>query len=74
MKYGSSDEKNPSELFNLLDICFIPVSTEQDVWHIVWILAHLFTDDFQFNIRAAFDDQFTMNMTNVEAVHAGDLS
>ena len=47
---------------------FVTVGTEQDVWHPVWRSAHLFTDHIQINVRAAFDDQLIMNMTDAEAV------
>ena len=51
-----------------IKICFVAVGTEQDVRHPVRRSAHLLTDHIQVNIRAAFDDQFIMNMTDDEAV------
>ena len=46
----------------------VAVGTEQDVRHPVRRSAHLLTDHIQINIRAAFDDQLIMNMTDDEAV------
>ena len=46
----------------------VTVGTEQDVRHPVRRSAHLLTDHIQVNIRAAFDDQLIMNVTNDEAV------
>ena len=70
MKYGSSDEEYPSELFLILLIKagLVPVGAEQDVRHPVRRFAHLLTDNIQVNIRAAFDDQLIMNVTDDEAV------
>ncbi len=45
-----------------------PSAREQDVRHPVRRSAHLLTDHIQVNIRAAFDDQLIMNMTDDEAV------
>ncbi len=49
-------------------IGFVAVGTEQDVRHPVRRSAHLLIDNIQVNIRAAFDDQLIMNMTDDEAV------
>ena len=46
----------------------VTISTEQDVRHPVRRSAHLLTDRIQVNVRAAFDDQFIMNVTDDEAV------
>ena len=46
----------------------ISISTEQDVRHPVRRFAHLLTDHIQVNIRAAFDDQLIMNVTDDEEV------
>lgn len=48
--------------------CFVSIGAEQDVWHPVRRSAHLLTDHIQVNIRAAFDNQLIMNMTDDEAV------
>lgn len=39
-------------------IGFISVGAEKDVRHPVGGSSHLFTDDFQINAGAAFNDQF----------------
>ena len=52
-------------------IGLIAVGAEQDVRHPVRRSAHLLTDHIQVNIRAAFDDQFVMNVTDDEAVPEG---
>ena len=49
-------------------IGLVAIGTEQDVRHPVQRSAHLFTDHIQVNIRAAFDDQLIMNVTDDEAV------
>ena len=46
----------------------VAVGTEQDVRHPVRRSAHLLADYIQVNIRAAFDDQLIMNVTDDEAV------
>ena len=48
--------------------CLVAVGAEQDVRHPVRRFAHLLTDNIQVNIRAAFDDQLIMNVTDDEAV------
>ena len=47
---------------------FIPVSAEQDVRHPIRRSAHLLTDHIQVNIRAAFDDQLIVNVTDDKTV------
>ena len=49
-------------------IGLVAVGAEKDVWHPIRRSAHLFTDHIQVNIRAAFDDQLIMNMTDDEAM------
>ena len=49
-------------------IGLVAVGAEQDVRHPVRGSAHLFTDHFQANIGAAFDDQFIMDVTDDKAV------
>ena len=51
-----------------IKIGLVAVGTEQDVRHPVRRSAHLLTDHIQVNIRAAFDDQLIMNVTNDEEV------
>lgn len=46
----------------------VTISTEQDVRHPVRRFAHLLTDHIQVNIRAAFDDQLIVDVTDDEAV------
>lgn len=47
---------------------FVTVGMEQDVRHPVWRSAHLFTDHIQINVRAAFDDELIVDVTDDEAV------
>ena len=47
---------------------FVAVGAEQDVRHPIRRSAHLLADHIQVNIRAAFYNQFIMNMTDDEAV------
>ena len=49
-------------------IGLVAVGAEKDVRHPIRRSAHLFTDHIQVNIRAAFDDQLIMNMTDDEAM------
>lgn len=49
-------------------IGLIAVGTEQDVRHPVRRPAHLLTDHIQVNIRAAFDDQLIVNVTDDKTV------
>ena len=51
-----------------IKISFVSIGTEQDVRQPVRRSAHLFTDYIQVNIRAAFNDQLIMNVTNDETV------
>lgn len=51
-----------------IKIGLVAVGAEQDGRHPVRRFAHLLTDHIQVNIRAAFDDQLIMNMTDDEAV------
>ena len=51
-----------------IKICLITVGAERDVRHPVRRSAHLLTYHIQVNIRAAFDDQLIMNVTDDEAV------
>ena len=46
----------------------VPVGAEQDVRYPVGRSAHLLTDSFQVNIRAAFDNQLIMNVADDKAV------
>ena len=46
----------------------VPVGAEQDVRHPVRRSAHLLTDHIQVSIKAAFDDQLIVNVTDDEAV------
>ena len=52
----------------VLSTVYVPIGAEQDVRHPVRRSAHLLTDHIQVNIRAAFDDQLIMNVTDDEAV------
>ena len=54
-----------------IKLCFVSISTEQDVWHPVRGSAHLLTDHIQVNVGAAFDNKFIMYVTNDEAVPEG---
>ena len=54
-----------------IKIGLVAIGTEQDVRHPVRRSAHLLTDHIQVNIRAAFDDQLIMNVTDDEAVPEG---
>ena len=47
---------------------FVAVGTEQDVRHPVRRFAHLLANHTQVNVRAAFDDQLIMNVTDDKAV------
>ena len=47
---------------------FVAVGAEQDVRHPVRRSAHLLANHTQVNVRAAFDDQFIMNVTDDKAV------
>ena len=49
-------------------IGLVAIGAEQDVRQPFRRSAHLLTDHIQVNIRAAFDDQFVMNVTDDEAV------
>ena len=49
-------------------IGLVAIGAEQDVRHPVRRSAHLFTDHIQVNIRAVFDDQLIMNVTDDKAV------
>ena len=51
-----------------IKIGLVAVGAEQDIRHPVRRSAHLLTDCIQVNVRAAFDDQLIMNMTDDEAV------
>ena len=51
-----------------IEASFVAVGAEKDVRHPVRRFAHLFADHIQINVRAAFDDQLIMNMTDDEAV------
>ena len=51
-----------------IKIGLVSIGAEQDVRHPVRRSAHLLTDHIQVNIRAAFDDQLIMNVTDDEAV------
>ena len=46
----------------------IPVGAEQNIQHPFRGSAHLFTNDFQINTGATFDDQFIMDVSDDEAV------
>ena len=47
---------------------FVAVGAEKDVRHPVRRSAHLLANHTQVNVRAAFDDQFIMNVTDDKAV------
>ena len=51
-----------------IKIGLIAVGAEQDVRHPVRRSAHLLANHIQVNVRAAFDDQLIVNMTDDEAV------
>ena len=51
-----------------IKIGFVAVGTEQDVRHPVRRSAHLLANHIQVNVRAAFDDQLIVNMTDDKAV------
>ena len=51
-----------------IKIGLVAVGTEQDVRHPVRRSAHLLTDHIQVNIRAAFDDQLIVNVTDDKTV------
>ena len=55
-------------IVNIVKHGFIPVSAEQDVRHPIRRSAHLLTDHIQVNIRAAFDDQLIVNVTDDKTV------
>ena len=67
---ASGDEPGAAIFMSVffIKIGLIPIGAEQDVRHPVRRSAHLLTDHIQVNIRAAFDDQLIMNMTDDEAV------
>ena len=67
---ASGDEPGAAIFMSVffIKIGFVPIGAEQDVRHPVRRSAHLLTDHIQVNIRAAFDDQFVMNVTDDEAV------
>ena len=67
---ASGDEPGAAIFMSVffIKIGFVPIGAEQDVRHPVRRSAHLLTDHIQVNIRAAFDDQLIMNMTDNEAV------
>ena len=54
-----------------IKIGLVAVGTEQDVRHPVRRSAHLFTDGFQVNVGAAFDDKLIMDVTDNETVPEG---
>jgi len=49
-------------------LCFVSVSTEQDVRHPVRGSSHLFADGFQVNAGTAFDDKLIMDVSDDKAV------
>ena len=49
-------------------IGLVAVGAEKDVWHPIRRSAHLLANHIQVTIRAAFDDQLIMNVTDDEAV------
>lgn len=51
--------------------CLVAVGAEKDVRHPVRGTPHLFTDCLQVSFRAAFDDQFVMDMADDETVGEG---
>ena len=51
-----------------IKICLVAIGAEQNVRHPVRRSAHLLTDHIQVILRAAFDDQLIMNMTDDKAV------
>ena len=51
-----------------IELGFISVGAEQDIRHPVRRSAHLLTDHIQVSIKAAFDDQLIVNVTDDEAV------
>lgn len=67
---ASGDEPGAAIFMSVffIKIGFVPIGAEQDVRHPVRRSAHLLTDHIQVNIRAAFDDQLIMNVTDDEAV------
>lgn len=69
--YAASGDKPGAAIF--MSVFFIkaglvPVGAEQNVRHPVGGFAHLLTDRIQVNIRAAFDDQLIMNVTDDKVV------
>ena len=67
---ASGDEPGAAIFMSVffIKIGLVAVGAEQDVRHPVRRSAHLLTDHIQVNIRAAFDDQLIMNVTDDEAV------
>lgn len=67
---ASGDEPGAAIFMSVffIKIGLIPIGAEQDVRHPVRRSAHLLTDHIQVNIRAAFDDQLIMNVTDDKAV------
>lgn len=54
-----------------IELCFVSIGPEKDVWHPVRGSSHLFADDFQVNAGIAFDDQFIVDVTDDEAMPEG---
>ena len=67
---ASGDEPGAAIFMSVffIKIGLIPIGAEQDVRHPVRRSAHLLTDRIQVNIRAAFYNQFIMNVTDDKAV------
>lgn len=67
---ASGDEPGAAIFMSVffIKIGLIPIGAEQDVRHPVRRSAHLLANHTQVNVRAAFDDQFIMNVTDDKAV------
>ena len=55
-------------LIFFIKLSFIPIASNQDIWHPVWRPTHDIADGFVINILAAFDDELIMDMTADKAV------
>lgn len=55
-------------LIFFIKLSFIPIASNQDIWHPVWRPTHDIADGFVINILATFDDKLIMDMTADETV------
>ena len=70
---ASGDEPGAAIIMSVffVELCFVAIGAKQDVRHPVRGSSHLFTDGFQVNSGAAFDDKFIMDVSDDEAVPEG---